>query len=564
MIISTESSTVLTIEKDCSFEISGLKVNVKSYLCRIADVHYFNVICDSGINGILRVGTIGGALSREIEVRKSLGAYKLISELLVCEEVHAKISLHNEPVSNPEELIFKDDEIIAEDIADTGSEYLEEDFIEEDTLIQPYIVTLSELPNEENSLQTWLNQEHPTEQILSVLGQICQVFRYAQQHGWGFIQIFPRFIFVESVIKFVDLTGIYPLGEKLKYGLMGDYCPPEIAYSSDPVNEKISTFALGALLYHAIHHYPPSLNSDDFKINPIPKIYQILSTCLSLNPDDRYSLDQLINLIVKMRQEFSFGKVDWQVFGGSTVGLQRFHNEDNYGYRQLFNSTSNSMVLGVVADGMGGEANGELASKLAVETLLESQFPNDLTGRDTATKWLIELVKKANEVVSNDASGGSTTLSAVFANGRELAIAHVGDSRIFLLRNGCICQLSEDHSYPALLLASGQITYEESLTHPDMNRLTKFIGTKRLSDGYIQDLTHFSIDKTLNLKDDDILILCSDGVWDLVPPDTLAEIFSSNQTLKFKVNQVINSVLDKGAHDNATILSMSCSVSKST
>ncbi len=177
------------------------------------------------------------------------------------------------------------------------------------------------MPNEDSSLQSWLNQEHPTEKILSVIGQICQVFRYAQQHGWGFVQIFPRFIFVEGVIKFLDLTGIYPIGEKLKYGVIGDYCAPEVAYSSDPVNEKMSTFALGALLYHAIHHYPPSLDSDDFAIYPIPLIYQILNTCLSLNQVNRYSLDQLVSLIVKTRQTLSFTKVDWQVVGRSTVGL---------------------------------------------------------------------------------------------------------------------------------------------------------------------------------------------------------------------------------------------------
>jgi protein phosphatase len=149
------------------------------------------------------------------------------------------------------------------------------------------------------------------------------------------------------------------------------------------------------------------------------------------------------------------------------------------------------------------------------------------------------------------------------AIGRELAIAHVGDSRIFLLRNGCICQLSEDHSLPALLLASGQITYEESLTHPDKNQLTKFIGSKRsLSDGYVQDLSQFGDDKTLPLEDGDILVLCSDGVWDLVPEDKLADIFTSDQSLQTSVNQTIDLVLKNGAHDNSTVLAMKYSIQK--
>ncbi|NET58790.1 MAG: bifunctional protein-serine/threonine kinase/phosphatase [Symploca sp. SIO2E6] len=130
----------------------------------------------------------------------------------------------------------------------------------------------------------------------------------------------------------------------------------------------------------------------------------------------------------------------------------------------------------------------------------------------------------------------------VFAVGRDLSIAHVGDSRIFLLRKGIICQLSEDHSMVAMLLASGEITYQESLNHPDRSILIKSLGSKkRLSAGYVQDLSSFGAELSLTLEDGDILLLCSDRVWDLVSANQLAEIIKTEGALP--ENRVIKYIL---------------------
>jgi protein phosphatase len=202
-------------------------------------------------------------------------------------------------------------------------------------------------------------------------------------------------------------------------------------------------------------------------------------------------------------------------------------------------------------------AQGELASKLAVQTVLETPITADLTNQNIRGHWLISLVEKANNSVAQQVRDGGTTISLVMGLGRELMIAHVGDSRIFLLRNGQICQLSEDHSLVAMLFASGEITYEESLNHPDRNVLTKSLGSKRkLSPGYVQDLNRFGAGLSMLLEDGDILILCSDGVWDLVPADELAEIFSGDKILQSSADLTIKKVLERGAHDNATILAL--------
>jgi len=595
MRLTTDSSVVLIVKEQANLELEGFTLYVQSYLMRVADVHYFRVGYDSeneNKNGLLRIGAVGGALSRELEVRKSLGTYKLIPDLLAYAEMQVQVVLDNtsnklqlespdsqeDPEANEADLEIDEQAAITskepeetnqlssgEDQPVSSQEhYLDDEYIEEKNAAQPCIVTLGELPSEETSLESWLNQEHSSEKILSVIGLICQVFRYTQQRGWCFVQVFPKFVQVEGSIKFFDLIDVYPEDKKLKYGVMGDYCSPEVSYSSLPIDEKVSTYLIGALLYHAVHHKPPALDSEDFAIAPIPKIYQLLKICLATVPEDRYPLAQLVSLIVETRQALKSIQVEWEVAKRSTVGLVRSGNEDNYGIRQQHIGTSESLLLGVVADGMGGEAHGEIASKLAVETLIEAPIPTDLSSADKKVAWLLELMQQANDAVSKNAQGGSTTLSAVLAIGRELAIAHVGDSRIYLLRNDRICQLSEDHSLPALLLASGQITYEESLTHPDKNQLTKFIGSKRsLSDGYVQDLSQFSDDKTLSLEDGDILVLCSDGVWDLVSEEHLAETFSGDRSLQASVNQVVDSALNNGAHDNSTVLAMKFTSSKS-
>ncbi|MDD1469629.1 hypothetical protein MEO43_31345 [Dolichospermum sp. ST_sed5] len=117
----------------------------------------------------------------------------------------------------------------------------------------------------------------------------------------------------------------------------------------------------------------------------------------------------------------------------------------------------------------------------------------------------------------------------------------------------------------AMLVASGQITEAESLEHPDRNVLTKSIGAKRrLSDGYVQDLRQTTPELSMKLEDQDIILLCSDGVWDLVSKSELAEIFTTEPNLQTAVNITINKVLQRGASDNATLLALQFLVNRNT
>ena len=142
-------------------------------------------------------------------------------------------------------------------------------------------------------------------------------------------------------------------------------------------------------------------------------------------------------------------------------------------------------------------------------------------------------------------------------------IGHVGDSRIYLLRQGKIQQLSQDHSLVGLMVNNGEITEEESRNHPDRNVLLRSLGSKNsLSPGYVQNLTVTTKNLVLNLESQDILLLCSDGVWDLVRDEELQAIFSSPlSSLQDGVDTVIQKVLDAGASDNATLVALQYSTS---
>ncbi len=453
------------------------------------------------------------------------------------------------------------------DATNAASEYLEEESYPEEEMCADEsdrkLLLLTSLPEDNTTLQSWLGEDNSLESCLSITSQVCQFFRYIHKHGWCFVQILPQFIELGTPIKFLDLTGAYPLNEKLRSGLSENYAAPELAYGSHPIQEAMSSYTVGALLYHAIHKQSLSSTSQiDLKINPIPRIYQLLKIALSPLPEERFPLSQLLSLLVETRQSLQGTKIHWNVASRSTTGLStsRLQNEDSYGIRQMELSNSETLILGVVADGMGGMSQGEVASKLAVQTVLEEPIPPEFNTIEQKAAWLVSLVQKANESVATHVRDGGTTLSITLAVGRDLAIAHVGDSRIYLLRQGEIRQLSEDHSLVAMLVASGQITQEESLDHPDRNVLTKSIGSKRrLSDGYVQQLSRSGQNLSLALENHDILLLCSDGVWDLVSDEEISQFFTHNQTLQVAVDEVINCVLQRGASDNATLLALELS-----
>ena len=465
------------------------------------------------------------------------------------------------------------------DSQDSNSEFLDEVYEEELPLIpsQDKLIVLSEFLPSEESLSIWLEKKNSFTESLLLISQVTQFFRQAIQQKYCFVSLIPQFIQKSHnnlPVKFFDLTHVYLLNEELSQGIAGDYYPPEIMLGGK-ITETMSTYVAGSLLYEALYNQLPLRNDRELidvdqivqqNLPQTPRIHQLLKIALAQSPEERFLLSQFLSLTISTRKYFEKKKVRWQVSNQSSIGLslKRLENEDNYGVLQSSASNENSFVLAIVADGMGGMAKGEVASKTAVETMLNSPISTSIsTELDTDQKrsdWLVSLVSEANREVCKKVRNGGTTLSAVLAIDRKLYLAHVGDSRIFLIRNGTICQLSEDHSYVAMLLATESITYEESQNHPDKNMLTKSLGSNpTLPYNYVQTLNRFSDNLSLTLEDEDILLLCSDGVWDLVNAEQLLDNFTKkDQELHVAVTESIQQVIEKGAHDNATLVALKC------
>ena len=429
------------------------------------------------------------------------------------------------------------------------------------------LLMLTAFPDGEKTLEKWLEQPHPPTEALLVAGQICQLFCLLAHHNWCVLAIAPRFMQMGTPLTVFDLTAIHRLDQPLEIGLQGTYFPPELI-TGGTLHPHTSTYIVGVILLQAL--FPEvaanflaqdftSLGQYDGPALPLqPKLRQLLTIALAPNPEERFSVEQFLELLIETRTLLTKPHLTWQIASYSTVGLSlhRLHNEDNFGIRQSV-TVQSQVLLAAIADGMGGMAQGEVASQLAIDTLINASLPKKINSALERQNWLGEVVNQANQHITTEVRNGGTTLSAVLVVNQQLHIAHVGDSRIYLIRRGFICQLSEDHSLVAMLLNSGQISYQESLEHPDRNVLTKSLGGQRqLNSGHVQTLSHFGQDNYLTLEDGDILLLCSDGVWDLVSGDEMATIFSKAENLQMAVNQTIDQVLERGANDNATLVAL--------
>nr|WP_317286258.1 Stp1/IreP family PP2C-type Ser/Thr phosphatase [uncultured Parolsenella sp.] len=222
--------------------------------------------------------------------------------------------------------------------------------------------------------------------------------------------------------------------------------------------------------------------------------------------------------------------------GRTDVGLVRGHNEDSYLVRNpLFG----------VCDGMGGHAAGEVASAIAVRSIA-SHAP------EHADDMLLgAAIEAANEAVIQGAANGEgkpgmgCTATCCIIEGTKMAIAHVGDSRIYLLRAGTLVRLTHDHSYVEELVDAGEITADEARVHPSRSIITRALGSD--PDMYAD---HFSLD----VERGDRIILCSDGLSSMVPDAKIELLSVSSATPIDCTDQLVAAALEAGGHDNVSVI----------
>jgi len=223
---------------------------------------------------------------------------------------------------------------------------------------------------------------------------------------------------------------------------------------------------------------------------------------------------------------------------GTDTGRKRRRNEDAYVVEP---------PLFAIADGMGGAQAGELASSLAAGAVRE-----DEAAAGSGERRVAELIQEANRRVyersSQDAaaSGMGTTMTVAFVGDANVAFGHVGDSRAYLIRDGKLEQLTEDHSLVAELVRSGKLSPEEAETHPQRSVITRALGT----DPDV-DVDTFSIETAPG----DLFMLCSDGLTSMVEDDIILQTIEKNRdNLQTAAKALIRAANKGGGEDNITVV----------
>jgi serine/threonine protein phosphatase PrpC len=232
----------------------------------------------------------------------------------------------------------------------------------------------------------------------------------------------------------------------------------------------------------------------------------------------------------------------------SDVGQQRQVNEDYFGHCEPSDPAARARgYLYVVADGMGGHAAGDVASQMAVETLLDEYYA--IPDWQDPAQGLRLAIERANGAIYARASEEpllremGTTIVAVVLCGNNLTIANVGDSRGYLLRGGRLQQLTRDHSWVAKAVEDGVLTREQAREHPDRNIIYRSLGAGPTVE---VELT------TLGLAYGDRLLLCTDGLTDGVSDDEITTL-AAKPDLEAAADALIGAANDRGGADNITV-----------
>jgi len=251
------------------------------------------------------------------------------------------------------------------------------------------------------------------------------------------------------------------------------------------------------------------------------------------------------------------------------AGMTGKNNEDRYAVASFFNNAQERVpvLFAVLADGIGGHRGGEVAAELAVNHIMQSIAKGD----GKYSRHLIEnAVSEASEAIaahssSNDelkGMGSTCVIAWIIAD--KLYTSYVGDSRIYLLRGGRIQQLTTDHSWVQEAIEKGIITPEMAHDHPNVHVIRRYLGSPvppdpdfrlTLFDG--EGAHHPENNQGVKLLPNDVVLMCSDGLTDLVWNDEILEVVRSKSSIKDAARALVDMANERGGHDNITVVLIS-------
>lgn len=237
-----------------------------------------------------------------------------------------------------------------------------------------------------------------------------------------------------------------------------------------------------------------------------------------------------------------------KAYAKSDTGKVREMNQDYY----YISTSLDEVQLYILADGMGGYNGGEIASSLAVQTAknyIENNFKDIEKDKESIIQLLGSSIEYANMVVyekskeNPELQGMGTTIEVCLIYNNKVYIGHVGDSRIYRIRKNFIRKLTQDHSYVQKLVKEGTITKEQAAHHPQKNMLMKALGCNAFVEPDVM---------VKGFLKDDILIICSDGLSNLVNQETIYEMAIKN--IEQATKDLVELANDRGGYDNITVI----------
>ncbi len=232
-----------------------------------------------------------------------------------------------------------------------------------------------------------------------------------------------------------------------------------------------------------------------------------------------------------------------QIFAKTDIGKERRINEDFF----YITDKTNEIQLAILADGMGGYNAGEVASKTATQAVRE--YIEEHFSKEEIEETIRQSIEYANKVVYEKAKtkkeldGMGTTLDVCLIYNNKIYIGHIGDSRVYRIRDNEMKRITRDDSYVQTLIEDGKITKEEAFNHPKKNMITKALGC-------MGDVVPNIYEETF--KANDIILMTSDGLTNMVKEEEILEIIKQNP--EGAVEQLIKKANDNGGYDNITVV----------
>jgi protein phosphatase len=248
----------------------------------------------------------------------------------------------------------------------------------------------------------------------------------------------------------------------------------------------------------------------------------------------------------------------------SHAGRSGKNNEDRYAIAPFATEDEHPLVFAIVADGIGGHRAGEVAAELAVNYILQKVAESDGSKPLQIIESAIDTASQAiatRSASKDDQQGMGSTCVCAWVVEDQLYTGYVGDSRIYLIRDEKIHRLTMDHSWVQEAIEKGIITPEEARNHPNMHVIRRHLGSFELPGVdfrlYLEQgesAEQAKDNQGMRLRPGDILLLCTDGLTDMVWDDDILHIIKTRSNLKSMAEDLVNQANERGGHDNITVV----------